>query len=139
MISGLKNFLISLFLLSLILAVTGILLFKLAFPEWYFPFFPFLVLIFLIVNSGFIILFFRFLGRSNNVFIRGFMISTGIKLVMYLILILAYVLTTPKSAIPFSVTVSLLYIAYTAFDLYVMLSMLRRKKEKKSMSNQLSN
>lgn len=139
MASGLKKFLITLFILSLIIMAAGLSLFRLVFPEWYFPFFPFLILIFLIVNSAFIVFFFRFLQRTHNEFIRGFVISTGIKLLIYLVLILAYVLTSPKSAIPFSVTVSLLYIAYTAFDLYVMLSMLKRKKEKKTISNQLSN
>jgi hypothetical protein len=139
MISGVKKFILILLVLSLILLASGFSLFKLAFPEWYFPFFPLLVLIFMLVNSGFIFFFFRFLQRSSQEFIRGFVMSTGIKLLIYLVLILVYVLTTPKSAIPFSVTVSLLYIAYTGYDLYVMLSMLKRKKEKKSFSNQLSN
>ena len=139
MSSGLRKFIVILFILSLILLASGLSLFKLAFPEWYFPFFPFLVLIFLLVNSGFIFFFFRFLQRSSREFVRGFVLSTGIKLMIYLILILAYVLTSPKSAIPFSVTVSLLYIAYTAYDLYVMLSMLKRKKEKQSSSNQFLN
>jgi len=135
----LKKFLAILFILSVILFIAGLFLFKLAFPQWYFPFFPFLVLIFLLVNSGFIAFFFRFLNRSSHEFIRGFILSTAIKLMIYLILILAFVLTSPKTAIPFSVTISLLYIAFTGYDLYVMLSMLKRKKEKKSISNQLSN
>ena len=67
------------------------------------------------------------------------MITTGIKLLLYLILILAYVLTSPRSAIPFSITLSVLYIAYTAYDLYVMLTLLKRKKENNTLPNQLSN
>jgi hypothetical protein len=139
MIPELKKFVVALILLSLFLLVAGLLLFKMFFHEWYFSFFPWLVLIFLLVNTGFIVFFLRFLRQTNNEFVRGFMLSTGIKLMLYIILILAYVLTSPNSAIPFAVTVSMLYIAYTAFDLYVMLSMLKRKKEKKTFSNQLSN
>jgi hypothetical protein len=139
MMVGLKKFLIALVVLSVILLAAGFLVFKLAFPDWYFPFFPVLILIFLLVNAGFIFYFLRFLHRPNADFIRGFMISTGIKLLIYFILILAYILSSPKTAIPFSITVSLLYISYTAFDLYVMLSMVKRRKEKNILPNQLSN
>jgi len=129
MISGSRQFIVALTILSAVLLIMGLLLLKLAFPGWYFPFFPWLVLIFLLVNSGFILFFFRFLRRPNQEFIRGFMISTAIKLLIYFMLILAYVLTSPKSAIPFAVAVSILYIAYTAFDLFVMLSMLKRRRK----------
>jgi uncharacterized membrane protein YozB (DUF420 family) len=139
MISGSRQFIFTLAILSAVLLLIGLLLLKPAFPEWYFPFLPWLVLIFLLVNSVFIIFFFRFLRRSNQEFIRGFMVSTAIKLLIYFMLILAYVLTSPKSAIPFAVAVSILYITYTAFDLFVMLSLLKRRKENKPISNHLSN
>ena len=79
------------------------------------------------------------LQKSHNQFIRSFMVSTGIKLMIYLILILVYVLSSPKSAIPFAITLSVLYIAYTAYDLLIMLSLLKQKKENSNLSNQLSN
>jgi hypothetical protein len=137
--SGSRKFIVTLILLSVFLLFIGLFVFKMAFPELYFPFFPWLVIIFLLVNTGFILFFFRFLRRTNQEFIRGFMISTAIKLLIYFILILAYVLISPGSAIPFAVSVSILYITYTAFDLFVMLSMLKRRKENKSFSNHLSN
>ena len=67
------------------------------------------------------------------------MLSTIIKLMTYLILVLVYVLSFPKSAIPFSITLSVLYIAYTAYDLFIMLSLLKRKKEKSVLPDQISN
>jgi hypothetical protein len=139
MTSGLKKTLAGLVLLSALLAAGGILLFRACLSTYYFSFFPWLILIFLVVNSVVFFIFYRSLNKSNNQFIRGFMLSTIIKLMTYLILVLVYVLSFPKSAIPFAITLSVLYIVYTAYDLFIMLSLLKRKKEKSVLSDQLSN
>jgi len=137
--NGAKKIILGLFILSVILLAAGIILFKKVFPEWYFGFFPFLVLIFFLVNAGFFIAFQRALHKPDNRFVRGFMLSKGIKLVIYLFLVLIYVLTTPKSAVPFAVTLSILYIAYTAYDLYVTTGLVKRKKENPTLPKQFSN
>jgi uncharacterized membrane protein YozB (DUF420 family) len=134
-----KKTLGGLLILSAILLAGGIAIFRTLIPMWYFPFFPWLVLTFLMVNAGFFIFFYRSLKKSNNEFIRGFMLSTGIKLMIYLLLVLIYVLVSPKTAVSFSVTLSILYIAYTAYDLYIMINLVRRKKENHTMPKQLSN
>lgn len=139
MAPGLRKTLIGLVLLSLILATGGFLLFHAYLSNYYFSFFPYLVLIFLLVNSAVFFIFYRSLSKSSNQFIRGFMLSTIIKLMTYLILVLVYVLSFPKSAIPFAITLSVLYIVYTAYDLFIMLSLLKRKKEKSVLPDQLSN
>jgi len=139
MAPGLKKTLTGLVLLSVLLVSGGILLFQTYLSDYYFSFFPFLILIFLLVNSVVFFIFHRSLNKSNNQFIRGFMLSTIIKLMTYLILVLVYVLSFPKSAIPFAITLSVLYILYTAYDLFIMLSLLKRKKEKNYLSDQLSN
>jgi hypothetical protein len=139
MAPGLKKTLIGLFLLSVLLTTGGILLFRAYLSNYYFSFFPFLILIFLFVNSVVFFIFYRSLNKSNNQFIRSFMLSTIIKLMTYLILVLVYVLSFPKSAIPFAITLSVLYIVYTAYDLFIMLSLLKRKKEKSVLPDQISN
>ncbi len=139
MASGLKKTLAGLVLLSVLLAAGGILLFRAWLSPYYFSFFPWLILIFLVVNSLVFFIFYRSLNKSNNQFIRGFMLSTIIKLMTYLILVLVYVLSFPKSAIPFAITLSVLYIVYTAYDLFIMLSLLKRKKEKSILPEQISN
>jgi hypothetical protein len=139
MAPGLKKTLIGLVLLSILLGIGGFLLFQSYLSTYYFSFFPFLILIFLVVNSVVFFIFYRSLNKSNNQFIRGFMLSTLIKLMTYLILVLVYVLSFPKSAIPFAITLSVLYILYTAYDLYIMISLLKRKKEKAVFTDQISN
>jgi hypothetical protein len=139
MATGLKKTLIGLVLLSFLIASGGMLLFRSYLSNYYFTFFPFLILIFLLVNSVVFFIFYRSLNKSNNQFIRSFMLSTIIKLMTYLVLVLVYVLSFPKSAIPFAITLSVLYIVYTAYDLFIMLSLLKRKKEKSILPDQISN
>lgn len=133
--SSLKKTLSGLIILSFVFLVAGLLLFKTILSPWSFKFFPFLVLIFLTVNSGFFILFYRSLRKSDAQFVRTFMLATFLKLIIYLALVLVYVLSSPKTAVVFSITLSALYITYTAYDLYMMLYILRNKKENTSMTN----
>ena len=136
---GLKKTIYGLVILSLTIFTLGMILFKTTFTNWYFWFFPLLILFFLVVNSAFFVFFHNSLNKSNAQFIRNFMASTVAKLIIYLILILAYILTSPKSAIPFAVTLSIAYIVYTSYDLFIMLTLLKRKKENITLPNQLSN
>ena len=139
MAPGFKKTLFGLVLLSVLLLIGGLFLFRNYLSNYYFSFFPYLVFIFLFVNSVVFFIFYRSLTKSSNQFIRGFMLSTIIKLMTYLILVLIYVLSFPKSAIPFAITLSVLYILYTAYDLFIMLSLLKRKKEKSVLPGQISN
>ena len=135
----LKKIIFGLILLSLCLLLAGLVVFKAFFPAHYFWFFPVLILIFLIVNTIFFISFYKSLKKSHNQFIRNFMASTGIKLMIYFFVVLAYVLTSPKTAIPFAISLSITYIAYTAYDLLVMLFLIKHRKENADLSGQLSN
>jgi hypothetical protein len=134
--AGLKKTIIGLVILSALLFGAGMMLFRTLLTSWYFGFFPFLVLIFFSVNAGFFVSFYRAVNKPDNQFIRGFLLSKGIKLVIYLFLVLIYVITTPKSAVPFAVTLSLLYIAYTAYDLHIMTGLVKAKKENPISPNQ---
>jgi hypothetical protein len=117
-----------LILITVFLFAAGMILFRTAFNPYYFQFFPFLILILFLVNAGFFYFFHQSLSKPANVFIRRFMASTGIKLVIYLILILSYILTTAKTAVPFAVTLAVSYLIYTAYDLAIMLSLIKQYK-----------
>jgi hypothetical protein len=57
------------------------------------------------------------------------MASTGVKIMIYFILALVYILTSPITAFSFALTLFAAYIVYTAYDLFVMLSLLKSRKE----------
>lgn len=135
----LKKIIFGLIVISLIIFVLGLVLFKTILDGMYFWFFPFLILFFLIVNAAFFAFFYKSLRKPPAGFIHAFMASIGMKLVLYLILILTYVLTSPKTALVFIITLAVAYILYTSYDLWVMLALLKQKKENSNMSKQLSN
>lgn len=126
---GLKKILFGLAALSVVLFSVGLLLFKTVLADKYFAFFPLLVLFMFLINAGFFIFFYRSLQKPANAFIRAFMASTAAKLVIYLVLILTYVLTTPKTALVFAITLFVMYLTYSVYDLWVMLTLLKQKKE----------
>jgi hypothetical protein len=131
---GLKKTIYGLVIISVSIILIGLVVFKNAFPGKYFSFFPFLILFIFLVNAGFFVLFYRSLNRSSNAFIRTFMISTGAKLILYMILILVYVFASPKTALVFAITLFASYILFTAYDLWVMLTLLKHKKENSNLS-----
>jgi len=135
----LRKTLIGLIILSLALLLSGMIIFRAFFKEYYFWFFPVLILFFFAVNSAFFAFFHRSLKKTHNQFIRNFMASTAVKLVIYFALILVYMLASPKTAIPFAITLSVIYMAYTVYDLLVMLSLIKRRKEISDLSDKLSN
>lgn len=135
----LKNTLIVLTVIAVMILGFGLLLFNTIFVSYYFGFFPYLVLFFLIVNAAFFFFFFRSIKKSDALFIRIFMGAAGVKTILYFLIVLIYILTKPQYAIPFSITLLLLYFIFTAYDLFVMLKLMKRKKENKSFPNQMSN
>lgn len=128
--STFKKTLMGLVGLSALSIIIGLLLFRTVFAGHYFSLFPVLVVIFLLVNGFFFYMFFRSMHKTDAQFIRFFMASSGIKIMVYLMIILTYVLIVPQNAIPFTVTLLLLYIVFTVYDLLIMLHVLKRKKEK---------
>lgn len=134
-----KKTLIGLFVIAVLIFALGMLLFRTILAPHYFNVFPFLVLAFFIINALFFFSFFRSMKKSDAQFIRYFMASTAIKTILYLVIILVYVLVFPQYAIPFSITLLLLYFIFTAYDLLIMVKLLKRKREKKPSTNQLSN
>ncbi|MBN2813458.1 MAG: hypothetical protein JXQ80_05235 [Bacteroidales bacterium] len=124
----LKKVLTGLVVLTAVLFAAGTLLFNTVLREFAFGFFPYLTGILLIVNAGFFTYFYRSLKQSPNQFIRGFMVSTGLKLLFYILLVLAYVFVSPETAVPFAVTLFVMYLAFTIYDSLIMLSLLKKKK-----------
>ena len=114
----------------------GLLLFKTIFPGHYFSLFPVLVAVILLLNGLFFYIFFRSVQKPDAQFIRYFIASTGIKTILYIVIIFVYLMVDPQHAIPFSVTLLFLYFLFTAYDLFIMLRVLKRKKEKKPGADQ---
>lgn len=125
---GLIKTIAGLLLLTAFLITAGIIIFKNYFSADYFRFFPALVVIFFVINTGFFLFFYRSVNKPNNQFIRSFMLATLLKLILYLAIVLIYVLSFPESKFAFSVIVMLLYLFYTLYDLIIMVKLVKQVK-----------
>jgi hypothetical protein len=126
----LNKFIVNLLVFSIIL---GAIAFTLSFflPENYFsPALPFLFPFFFAVT----ILVFGFLIKSSakkfNRFVNRFMMATFLKLMIYMAVLVAYVLTHKYDAIPFILSFFILYIAFTFFEVIALLRFTRSETKK---------
>lgn len=137
--SAIKKTLGGLAIISAILLVAGTILFKTLPSSNQISSFPYLIVFFLIINSVFFLFFFRSVNKADHLFIRNFLIITLIKTLLYVAAIFVFVLTSPGRAIPIAIALVALYFSYTAYDLFIILRLLKRKKEKKPSPGHFSN
>jgi phosphatidylglycerophosphate synthase len=94
---------------------------KLVSPSW-----PFIIVFFFAIS----IFVFRFLqkksGGNQGKFINAFMLSTTVKLLLYLSIILIYVLINRADAIGFILNFFAYYMIFTVFEILSILSYLRK-------------
>lgn len=123
---SLKSFLIKLTILTVITEAAALLWYYLAAVKYVSPTMPVLPLFFFALTY----IFHRFVSAAANdenvnKFQRRFLVATTIKLILMLIIIVAYALYNPEDSIVFIVFFFILYLIYTAFEAR---SLLIRKK-----------
>ena len=111
------KFLRNITLFSIILIVIAIFLFRQFVPQYYLNIFPFLFLLFYLVNIGFSYLMEISARRRNMVVIRAFLLGWTLKFFVYVIFLLIYVLLNRSGAINFLIQFTSLYIAFSIFEI----------------------
>jgi len=76
----------------------------------------------------------RFLLKKSDInpgkFINAFMLSTTVKLLLYLTIIMVYVLLNRDDAIGFILTFFVYYLVYTIYEIISILGVLRKSQQK---------
>ena len=86
-------------------------------PQTYFsPALPFLLLFFYAINIIVFNILIKASKKRANSFINQFMVSSFLKLLLYVIVLSLYVFLNKKDAIPFAISFLLLYILFTVFE-----------------------
>ena len=111
-----KSFIVKLTGITLAIALIGWLVFSLAFPEYYLPVLPFLLLFFYLTTVGIHGYQFKMAQKNAAKFTRSSMIVTTFKLLLYSVVAVIYVALDKENALPFVICLMLLYIIYTAFE-----------------------
>jgi len=99
---------------TLIIGTLAAMMFWLVIPQYYLPIFPVLFIFFPILSLTIKMLASRF-GKKNHYFF-SFMLSNSLKIVIYLIFIIIYVILDRTNATAFVVTFLILYTLFTFFD-----------------------
>ena len=111
-----KAFIVKLTGITLTIALIGWLVFSLAFPEYYLPVLPFLLLFFYLATMGIHAYQLKMAKKDIGKFTRSNMLVTFFKLVLYSVVAVVYIAIDKENAIPFVVCLMLLYLIYTFFE-----------------------
>ncbi|WP_321369347.1 hypothetical protein [uncultured Draconibacterium sp.] len=111
-----KAFIVKLTRITLAIALIGWLVFSLAFPEYYLPVLPFLLLFFYLATMGIHAYQLKMAKKDIGKFTRSNMLVTFFKLVLYSVVAVVYIAIDKENAIPFVVCLMLLYLIYTFFE-----------------------
>ena len=125
-----QKFLQSISVFSISLLAISILLFTLVIPQYYLSIFPFLFLLFYIVNSGFSYLMEISAKRRNMVVIRSFLLGWTIKFFVYVIFLIIYVLLNREKAVNFLMQFTSLYIAFSVFEISYLIRNFKNQDER---------
>ena len=123
----LKKYTYRLLIFSAIVAAILFLVFKYALAQYYLPVFPFLIVFFASIS---ILIHYLLLKASNfriAKFSTFFMGSITVKLFLYIIFLVIYVLVDKTNAVPFLLTFFVLYFIFTIFETFSLLIDLKEK------------
>lgn len=128
-----KLFTLKLTGLTLATAAIGALVFVFLLPEHYLPFFPFLLgffYVFTLVSHRILL---KMAGKTPGLFIQSTMVLTVIRLVLYSIIAMIYIVIDSENAIPFAIGLVSLYLIFTTFEVIEICKIPGCKKQKKNV------
>ena len=112
----LKKYLFRLIIFVLIIGLLAFVLYSTVFKSFYLPIFPYLLLFFTSVS---LIMHYVLLKAGNSriaKFSTYFMGTTSLKLFLYLIFIIVYLIIDKSNALVFILTFFILYLLFTVFE-----------------------
>jgi ABC-type transport system involved in cytochrome c biogenesis permease subunit len=122
-----KNFIIKELVFTGSIVLIAFFLFKTTLSQFYLPVFWLLLAVVAVLTS---IMHFSILQveeKSTSKFFTKFMIFSGVKMMIYLIMIVAYVFIYPATAKFFLISFIALYFLYTAFEVFLIVRQLKKK------------
>lgn len=114
--ADLKRFSIRLLIAALIAALVTLLINNFLPSAYTTPAWPFLLVFFLVVNTSLYALYVRAKEKKLSSFTNFFMLATFLKLVLYLVVIVIYLLFNREDVVPFVLTFLVYYLLFTALE-----------------------
>jgi hypothetical protein len=116
-----KKFIKNITVISIVLILTGWLIFSQFIPQYYLPVFPFLLVFFVVIAVA--IHAYQLQLAKNNMakFTRSNMLITFLKLFLYSAVAIIYIAVDTKNAKVFVICFLLLYVVFTIFEVFSLL------------------
>jgi len=125
------KFLQHLLIYSAILGAVAIVLYLFLPKHFITPALPFLFFFFTGITLISYYILIRSLKSKLSRFVNTFLISTIVKLIIYIGIMIIYVLLNRSDAIPFMITFFILYLLYTVFEVVKMINLTRSQTQEK--------
>lgn len=126
----LKKFITRGIIISLILSIVGFFMFITILKEYFSFSFPVLLLVIFLINVLFHHYLIRSAGGSNRKFPIKFLSATAIKMGLYLVLIILFVVFDRENAVPFLFVFMIIYVVFTIFEVVSVLDYLKITRDK---------
>ena len=114
--ADLKRLSIRLLMAAAVAAIVTLLINSFLPAEWTSPTWPFLLIFFLITDFFLYALSIRAKEKKLSSFTNFFMLATFLKLLLYLVVIVIYLLFNREDVVPFVLTFFVYYILFTALE-----------------------
>jgi hypothetical protein len=124
-----KRFIINIAVISVVLAVTGWLIFSQFIPQYYLPVFPFLLLFFVATSVSVHAYQLKLAKGDIARFTRSNMIITFLKLVLYSSVAIIYMAADRENAKAFVICFLSLYLIFTIFEVLSLIGITNSKKK----------
>ena len=111
-----KKFIINIAVISIVLSLTGWLIFSQFIPQYYLPVFPFLLVFFVLTAIAIHAYQLQLAKKDMAKFTRSNMIITFLKLFLYSAVASVYIAIDQQNAKVFVVCFILLYVVFTVFE-----------------------
>ncbi len=123
-----KSFLLKSTILTVIVLILGAILYFTVFDQFYRSILPVILAFFYISTNLVHAYLLNIAGKSGSRFTAQYMAISFIKMFFYLAVVIVFVITNKEDAKIFLVNFLLLYVVYTIFEVYEILSFVRQLK-----------
>lgn len=125
---ALKKFIIREIVFAAILAIVAYVLFQTILKDYYLPVFWILFGVISIITAIFHYSVLQVGNKELSKFSSKFMMFAGIKMIIYLFIIVLFVFSFPDKAKFFLISFFILYLLYTVFEVILILNYFKKKK-----------
>jgi len=125
-LSPLKKFIVLGIFITLLLAVIGYFLFTVVFNPYYQVILPFVLLFVFLFTTVIHAILLKTARKKPKKLINRFLMLTGLKMMIYLLIMIIYLVISKQDSAPFLITFLIVYLVFTIFETLSILSHLKR-------------